>query len=80
MYIDTIHHRNSYAISTKDKGFILYNLVKKGLFDPQLFQKFEEFYKMLPTEHITARHAFGAIWAYLKGNQGSRYGLDFWTA
>jgi len=67
-------------MGTKDKAFVLYNLVKKEIYDPELFTKFEHHYKLLPTEHLTARHCFGALWAYMQGNQGSRYGLDFWTS
>ena len=29
---------------------------------------------------MSGRYAFGALWAYFKTNQGTMYGIDFWTA
>lgn len=29
---------------------------------------------------MSGRVAFGALWAYLKSNQGTLYGVDFWTS
>lgn len=26
------------------------------------------------------RHCFGALWAYFKSNQGTRFGIDWWTS
>lgn len=45
-----------------------------------IFQKFEESYKTASSDNLEARHCFGALWAYYKGNQGSRFGMDWWTS
>lgn len=29
---------------------------------------------------MTARIAFGALYAYYKSNQGTRFGIDFWES
>lgn len=80
LLIAQIHDRGNYAIAIKNMSYILYNMVQRDIYDPSLFEKFEAQYKMLDAKHIECRHCFGALYAYYKSNQGSRYGIDFWEA
>jgi hypothetical protein len=52
----------------------------KSIFDPLIYQKFEGALKIASDKHMTARIAFGALYAYYKTNQGTRYGIDFWES
>lgn len=68
MFIEAIHDKSNYSMQNPTKAHILYNLVTKGIYDPLVFQKFEETYKIANSENLTARHCFGGLWAYYKGN------------
>jgi len=80
MYLERIHDKSLYSMPNQNKAFILYNLVLKEIYDPLIFQKFEESYKTANSNNCEARHCFGGLWAYYKSNQGSRFGIDFWTS
>lgn len=61
-------------------AYILYNMVVADMYDPLVFEKFEAGYRTVSSKHMSGRVAFGALWAYYKSNQGSLYGIDFWTS
>ena len=61
-------------------SYILYNMTIDGIYDPLVFQKFEERYRTVPSKAMSGRIAFGGLWAYFKSNQGTMYGVDFWTS
>jgi hypothetical protein len=52
----------------------------KTVYDPLIYQKFEESLKLASDKHMNSRIAFGALYAYYKTNQGTRFGIDFWEA
>ncbi len=52
----------------------------KDLFDPNVYKQFESGLKTSSDKHMTARIAFGALYAYYKSNQGTRFGIDFWES
>lgn len=64
----------------KNIAYVLYNMVQREIYDPSLFEKFEQTYKLAEPKWLESRHCFGALHAYYKSNQGSRYGIDFWEA
>ena len=59
---------------------MLYNMTFKHVYDPLIYQKFEESLKMASDKHMSARIAFGALYAYYRTNQGTRFGIDFWES
>ena len=61
-------------------SYVLYNMVKADIYDPRIFAEFEKHYKTTSSHVMTGRIAFGGVWAYIKSNYGTMYGLDFWTA
>ena len=61
-------------------AYVLYNMVIADIFDPGVFEKFEQNYATTSSKHMSGRDAFGGLWAYYKSNQGSLYGVDFWTS
>ena len=61
-------------------AFILYNMQVTGIYDPSIFEFFEKEYRTTSSKNMSGRSAFGALWAYYKSNQGTLYGIDFWTA
>lgn len=52
----------------------------KGVYDPLIYEKFEAQYRTAERKHVTARHAYGALVAYFRSNQGTPYGVDFWES
>jgi hypothetical protein len=80
LMIDQIHDKASYSTNVKNMAFLLYNMVYRDIYDPKLFEKLEGFYKTVEIKHLETRHCYGAVWAYYKSNQGSRFGIDFWEA
>jgi hypothetical protein len=66
--IDQMHDRASYTCSAKNCAYVLYNMVKQDIYDPYLFQKFENEYHSMSTYHLVSRHCFGALYAYYKSN------------
>lgn len=52
----------------------------KNHFDPNVYKQFESGLKNSSDKHMTARIAFGALYAYYKSNQGTRFGIDFWES
>merc|ERR1712151_325155 len=52
----------------------------RNMYDPRVYAKFEENYKMTSGKHMNARIAFGALYAYYKSNQGTLFGIDFWES
>jgi hypothetical protein len=75
-----LHDRSKYDIPLKDQAHILYNLAQKEIYDPSVFEKFEKVLKLSSSTHMNARLCYGALWAYYKTNQGTRFGVDFWEA
>ena len=61
-------------------AYILYNMTISGIYDPSIFEFFEKEYRTTSSKHMSGRIAFGALWAYYKSNQGTLYGVDFWTS
>lgn len=80
LMVAQIHERGNYGVQLKNVAFILYNMIKADHYDPGIFSKFEEHYKITEQKWLESRHCFGAVYAYYKSNQGSRYGIDFWEA
>lgn len=52
----------------KDMAYILYNMVQDNIYDPLVFEQFEKQYRTVNGKQMSGRIAFGALWAYLKGN------------
>ena len=69
-----------YNLPLNKMAFVLYNMVMADIFDPSIFEKFEQNYASTSSKHMSGRYAFGGLWAYYKSNQGSLYGVDFWTS
>ena len=61
-------------------AYILYNMVQDGIYDPSVFENFEKHYRTTEKKELNGRMAFGALWGYYKSNQGSLFGVDFWTS
>lgn len=55
----------------KTIAHLLYNMEKAEIYDPEVYARFEEFYKDSEDYMIVTRHAFGAVCAYYKSNCGS---------
>lgn len=51
---------------------------RNDIYDPELFLNFEKMYKEISIVKMGSRHAFGAVYAYYRSNQGTQYGIDFW--
>lgn len=66
--IEYMHDKAAYAFSNKDKAHILYNMTLKEIYDPLIYKKFEETYKLSESSTLTARTCFGGLWAYYKSN------------
>jgi hypothetical protein len=49
-------------------AYLLYNMIKKDIYDPSLFEKFEANYRLVEIKHLETRHCFGALYAYYKSN------------
>ena len=60
--------------------YVLYNMAKAGIYDPSMFEKFEKNYRTTSNHVMSGRIAFGGLWAYYKSNQGTQFGVDFWTS
>ena len=61
-------------------GFFLYNMVKADIYDPTVFERFEEHYKMANTDNVATRHCFGGLYACYKSNLASSYSIDYWIS
>ena len=61
-------------------AFLLYNMEKANIFDPTVYENFERAYKTAKSEHMLPRVCFGALHAYYKTNQGTKFGIDFWES
>lgn len=61
-------------------AYILYNMIQDDIYDPSVFENFEKHYRTTEIKNLNARMAFGALWAYYKSNQGTLFGVDFWTS
>jgi len=80
VYIDHCHDQRRYNVPLNKMAYILYNMAVADIFDPLVYEKFESHYSTTSNKHMSGRFAFGALWAYYKSNQGSLYGVDFWTS
>ena len=58
----------------------MYNMTQSDMYDPSVFENFEKLYNTTSSKHMSGRIAFGTLWAYYKSNQGTLYGVDFWTS
>ena len=70
-YIDHCHDRTQYNLPLKQMSFIMYNMTIAGIYDPSIFQNFEENLRKASTKSLSGRIAFGALWAYYKSNSGT---------
>ena len=80
VYIDHCHDAKRYNIPLNRMAYILYNMVQDDIYDPSVFDNFEKNYRTKEKKELNGRMAFGALWAYYKSNQGSLFGVDFWTS
>lgn len=80
LVLEHIHAKESYRMPLKNQAYVLYNMAIKGVYDPELYAKFEEGYKTVSSKHMTSRIAYGGVWAYYKSNQGTMFGVDFWES
>ena len=75
-----MNDKSRFNLPLQRMAFVLYNMVYEGIYDPSVFEQFEKHFRTVSSKNLTGRTAFGALWAYYKGNQGSLYGIDFWTS
>ena len=75
-----MHDKASYDVSLKDRAHLLFNMAKKDIYDPVIYEKFEQTYKTTTNRKLCARMSFGALWAYYQTNMGTRFGIDFWES
>ena len=61
-------------------AYILYNMTFNEIYEPVIYKKFEEGYTTVSSTHMSARVAFGGVYAYYKSNQGTMFGIDFWES
>ena len=61
-------------------SYVLYNMAYAEIYDPSVFEQFEKNYRIASSKVMSGRIAFGGLWAYYKSNQGTQYGVDFWTS
>ena len=80
VFIEHLHDQTRYNVPLKQMAFIMYNMTVDGIYDPSIFEMFEKNYRTTSSKHMSGRLAFGALWAYYKSNQGTLFGIDFWTA
>jgi len=59
---------------------LLYNMSIKEVYDPLVYEKFENHLRVADRTNVTARHAYGALVAYFRSNQGSQFGIDYWQS
>lgn len=60
------------------QGHFLYNLVKAGHYEPEIFQRLEDEAPFVQSTSSSVREAMGGLWAYYKGNMGTVKGVEFW--
>jgi hypothetical protein len=53
-------------------------VAKSEIYDPALFQGFEDVYREIKSIKMTSRHAMGGVYGYYRSNQGTKFGVDFW--
>ena len=51
---------------------------KSGIYDPEVYQKFEAEYSYIFSVSMITRQTFGGVWAYYRSNAGSLEGIEFW--
>lgn len=82
--IEHLHDRGNYRIPLKNMAYIIYNMsctdIPLPIYDPSIYEKFEENYKTVEIKHLNSRFAYGALHAYYKSNCGTRFGIDFWES
>lgn len=64
LILELMHDKGTYHIPLKHKAFILYNMSKKRIYDPSVYENFEKQYKTSSSVHMNCRIAFGAVYAY----------------
>ncbi len=57
---------------------MLYHIAQREIYDPDLFANLEATYQEITSNVMTSRHAMGAVYAYYRSNQGTKFGVDFW--
>jgi hypothetical protein len=62
----------------RNVGYLLYHMAKCDIYDPAVYQGFEDAYKEISSRTMTSRHAMGGLYGYYRSNQGTKYGLDIW--
>lgn len=80
LLIDMLHDKGTYTVPLKNQAYLIYNMAVKEIYDPLIYEKFEANMKTTSSQHLAARHAYGALYAYYKSNQGTRFGIDFWES
>ena len=78
--LEHVHDKANYRLPLKNMAYLLYNMCHKGVYDPVIYEKFEENYQVTSSEHMRARFAYGGLFAYYRSNQGTMFGIDFWES
>ena len=68
LLIEHLHESQAYSIPLNSRANLIYNMAKKGIYDPTIYNQFELTYKTATNQNCVARTAFGALWAYYKTN------------
>jgi hypothetical protein len=53
-------------------------MAKSEIYDPLLIENFENGYREATSFKMASRQSMGAVYAYYRLNQGTKYGVDFW--
>ena len=62
----------------RNVGYLLYHMAKSDIYDPAVYEGFENAYREISSTKMTARHAMGGMYGYYRSNQGTKYGIDLW--
>jgi hypothetical protein len=67
-YIDHIKDKGTYRLPLRNIGYLLYHVAKSEIYDPALFQGFENIYREITSVKMTSRHAMGGVYGYYRSN------------
>jgi hypothetical protein len=68
LLLEHIHDKGNYRLPLKNMAYVLYNMQYKGVYDPVIYREFEKNYQVTSAVHMNARFAYGALYAYYRGN------------
>jgi len=68
LIIEALHDRANYGMPIKNIAHLLYNMSIKEVYDPLVYEKFENHIRVADRTNVTARHAYGALCAYFRSN------------